>query len=60
MAIGKCHEENDIRPGKDVMIVSSDCSGSLEAVENGETFGTGFVTQIEARFGWMPCAAVSI
>jgi ABC-type sugar transport system substrate-binding protein len=34
-------KENDIVPGKDVYIVSSDCSGSLEAVKNGETFGTG-------------------
>ena len=28
-------------PGKDVYIVSGDCSGSLDAVKNGETFGTG-------------------
>ena len=34
-------KENGIKPGKDVKIVSSDCSGSLEAVKNGETFGTG-------------------
>jgi ABC-type sugar transport system substrate-binding protein len=32
---------NGIRPGKDVYIVSSDCSGSLTAVKNGATFGTG-------------------
>jgi ABC-type sugar transport system substrate-binding protein len=34
-------KENGIRPGKDVWLVSGDCSGSLEAVKNGETFGTG-------------------
>ncbi|MEP5515131.1 MAG: sugar ABC transporter substrate-binding protein [Bauldia litoralis] len=34
-------KENGITPGKDVYIVSGDCSGSLEAVKNGETFGTG-------------------
>ncbi|HET7714687.1 MAG TPA: sugar ABC transporter substrate-binding protein [Bauldia sp.] len=34
-------KENGITPGKDVWIVSGDCSGSLDAVKNGETFGTG-------------------
>jgi ABC-type sugar transport system substrate-binding protein len=34
-------KENGITPGKDVMIVSGDCSGTLDAVKNGETFGTG-------------------
>ena len=34
-------KENNITPGKDVWLVSGDCSGSLEAVKNGETFGTG-------------------
>jgi ABC-type sugar transport system substrate-binding protein len=34
-------KENGIAPGKDVWIVSGDCSGSLDAVKNGETFGTG-------------------
>ena len=34
-------KENGIVPGKDVYIVSGDCSGSLDAVKNGETFGTG-------------------
>jgi ABC-type sugar transport system substrate-binding protein len=34
-------KENGITPGKDVRLVSGDCSGSLEAVKNGETFGTG-------------------
>ena len=34
-------KENGITPGKDVYIVSGDCSGTLEAVKNGETFGTG-------------------
>ena len=34
-------KENGIAPGKDVMIVSGDCSGSLDAVKSGETFGTG-------------------
>ncbi|MFN8221648.1 MAG: substrate-binding domain-containing protein [Gaiellales bacterium] len=34
-------KENGIKPGKDVWIVSSDCSGSLTAVKTGETFGTG-------------------
>jgi ABC-type sugar transport system substrate-binding protein len=34
-------KENGITPGKDVFIVSGDCSGSLDAVKNGETFGTG-------------------
>ena len=34
-------KENGIEPGKDVWIVSGDCSGSLDAVKNGETFGTG-------------------
>jgi ABC-type sugar transport system substrate-binding protein len=45
-------KENDIVPGKDVMIVSSDCSGSLEAIENGETFGTGLQSgAIEGQLG---------
>ena len=34
-------KENGIAPGKDVQIVSGDCSGSLEAVKSGETFATG-------------------
>lgn len=34
-------KENGIAPGKDAWLVSGDCSGSLEAVKNGETFGTG-------------------
>jgi ABC-type sugar transport system substrate-binding protein len=34
-------KENGLNPGKDVYIVSSDCSGSLTAVRTGETFGTG-------------------
>jgi ribose transport system substrate-binding protein len=34
-------KENGITPGKDVYIVSGDCSGTLDAVKNGETFGTG-------------------
>jgi ribose transport system substrate-binding protein len=34
-------KENGITPGKDAWLVSSDCSGSLTAVKNGETFGTG-------------------
>jgi ribose transport system substrate-binding protein len=34
-------KENNITPGRDVWLVSGDCSGSLEAVKNGETFGTG-------------------
>lgn len=34
-------KENGITPGKDVWLVSGDCSGSLEAVKSGETFGTG-------------------
>ncbi len=34
-------KENGIEPGRDVMIVSGDCSGTLDAVKNGETFGTG-------------------
>jgi ABC-type sugar transport system substrate-binding protein len=34
-------KENGITPGKDAYIISSDCSGSLTAVKNGETFGTG-------------------
>jgi len=33
--------ENGITPGEDVYIVSGDCSGSLDAVKNGQTFGTG-------------------
>ncbi len=33
--------ENDITPGEDVYIVSGDCSGSLDAVKDGQTFGTG-------------------
>jgi ABC-type sugar transport system substrate-binding protein len=45
-------KQNGIKPGKDVMIVSSDCSGSLEAVENGETFGTGLQSgAIEGMLG---------
>lgn len=45
-------KENGIRPGKDVEIVSSDCSGSLEAVESGETFGTGLQSgAIEGQLG---------
>lgn len=34
-------KENGIEPGRDVMIVSGDCSGTLDAVKNGETYGTG-------------------
>lgn len=34
-------KDNDLTPGEDVWIVSGDCSGTIEAVENGETFGTG-------------------
>lgn len=34
-------KENGLTPGKDVWLVSGDCSGSLEAVKNGETYGTG-------------------
>jgi len=45
-------KENGIKPGKDVKIVSSDCSGSLEAVKNGETFGTGLQSgAIEGTLG---------
>ena len=45
-------KENDLRPGKDVKIVSSDCSGSLEAIRNGETFGTGLQSgAIEGQLG---------
>jgi ABC-type sugar transport system substrate-binding protein len=45
-------KENGIKPGKDVKIVSSDCSGSLEAVKNGETFGTGLQSgAIEGQLG---------
>jgi len=45
-------KENGIKPGKDVKIVSSDCSGSLEAVQNGETFGTGLQSgAIEGQLG---------
>jgi ABC-type sugar transport system substrate-binding protein len=50
-------KENGIKPGKDVMIVSSDCSGSLEAVENGETFGTGLQSgAIEGLLGVVTAA----
>lgn len=34
-------KENGITPGEDVYIVSGDCSGTLDAVKSGETFGTG-------------------
>ena len=34
-------EENGLTPGKDVFLVSGDCSGSLEAVKDGRTFATG-------------------
>lgn len=34
-------KENGIEPGRDVYIVSGDCSGTLDAVRSGETFGTG-------------------
>ena len=45
-------KENGIKPGKDVKIVSSDCSGSLDAVQNGETFGTGLQSgAIEGQLG---------
>jgi len=45
-------KENGIKPGKDVKIVSSDCSGSIEAVKNGETFGTGLQSgAIEGSLG---------
>lgn len=45
-------KENGIKPGKDVKLVSSDCSGSLEAVQNGETFGTGLQSgAIEGTLG---------
>lgn len=50
-------KENGIKPGKDVKIVSSDCSGSLEAVENGETFGTGLQSgAIEGYLGVVTAA----
>jgi ABC-type sugar transport system substrate-binding protein len=50
-------KENGIAPGKDVQIVSSDCSGSLEAVKNGETFGTGLQpAAIEGRLGVITAA----
>lgn len=34
-------EENGLTPGKDIFLVSGDCSGSLEAVKDGRTFATG-------------------
>jgi ABC-type sugar transport system substrate-binding protein len=37
----RAFKENGITPGKDVWIVSSDCSGTLTAVRDGEAFGTG-------------------
>jgi ABC-type sugar transport system substrate-binding protein len=50
-------KENGIRPGKDVKIVSSDCSGSLDAVKNGETFGTGLQSgAIEGYLGVVTAA----
>ena len=50
-------KENGIKPGKDVKIVSSDCSGSLEAVESGETFGTGLQSgYIEGMLGVVTAA----
>jgi ABC-type sugar transport system substrate-binding protein len=50
-------KENGIRPGKDVKIVSSDCSGSLDAVKNGETFGTGLQSgAIEGTLGVVTAA----
>jgi ABC-type sugar transport system substrate-binding protein len=50
-------KENGIKPGKDVKIVSSDCSGSLEAVQNGETFGTGLQSgAIEGYLGVVTAA----
>lgn len=50
-------KENGIKPGKDVKIVSSDCSGSLEAVKNGETFGTGLQSgAIEGYLGVVTAA----
>jgi ABC-type sugar transport system substrate-binding protein len=52
-------KENGIKPGEDVKIVSSDCSGSLEAVENGETFGTGVQSgAIEGMLGVVTAAQV--
>jgi ABC-type sugar transport system substrate-binding protein len=50
-------KENGIKPGKDAKIVSSDCSGSLEAVQNGETFGTGLQSgAIEGYLGVVTAA----
>jgi ABC-type sugar transport system substrate-binding protein len=50
-------KENGIEPGKDVKIVSSDCSGSLDAVKNGETFGTGLQSgAIEGYLGVVTAA----
>jgi ribose transport system substrate-binding protein len=34
-------KENGLKPGKDVYVISSDCSGTLTAVRTGESFGTG-------------------
>jgi ABC-type sugar transport system substrate-binding protein len=50
-------KENGFKPGKNVKIVSSDCSGSLEAVKNGETFGTGLQSgAIEGYLGVVTAA----
>jgi ABC-type sugar transport system substrate-binding protein len=37
----RAFKENGLTPGKDLWIVSSDCSGTLTAVRDGESFGTG-------------------
>ncbi|MGI5518031.1 sugar ABC transporter substrate-binding protein [Streptomyces sp. CA-106131] len=50
-------KENRLQPGRDLKIVSSDCSGSLDAVKNGETFGTGLQpAAIEGRLAVITAA----
>jgi ABC-type sugar transport system substrate-binding protein len=50
-------KENGMQPGKDVILVSSDCSGSLQAVQNGQTFGTGLQSgAIEGELGVVTAA----
>jgi len=50
-------KENGLKPGKDVLIVSSDCSGNLDTLKNGEEFATGLQSgSIEGYLGVVTAA----
>jgi hypothetical protein len=46
-----------MKPGKDVLVVSSDCSGNLDTLKNGEEFATGLQSgAIEGYLGVVTAA----